>query len=540
MKHFAVNNQETDRMRVSADVDERTLREIYLPAFEHIVTEAAPATVMAAYNKVNGVHAAQNRWLLTEVLRDEWGFTGAVVSDWGAVHGPVASVRAGLDLEMPGPSPENARRIVDAVRDGELDERVVDMAVRRIAALAGLAGGQSDETDGSPESYGFDADAHHRLARKLAAECAVLLRNEDRALPLASAQRIAVIGEFAATPRYQAGGSSHLNPTRLDNALDAIRESAAVHGSTVEFAPGFTLDGSGDAAALREAALAAARSSDVAVVFAGLAESAESEGFDRDDLCLPADTWRLFGPDHLRTRAVRLHLAIWRGEAGDPVGATIDFEHLLADQLRVLGDDHPQTLSTRHDLARWRGRSGDPRAAVADFEHLLADQLRVLGPDHPDTLTTRHDLASWRGEGGKPHRAVDDLESVLVDRLRVLGPDHPDTLTTRANLAYWRGKSGDPAGAVVATSELLAERLRVLGPDHPDTLTTRHNLAQWKAETGDAAGAVVAESELLADRLRVLGPDHPHTFSARHHLAQWIGQRLSGPSGGGSDIFRSA
>ncbi|MEU9455830.1 glycoside hydrolase family 3 C-terminal domain-containing protein [Streptomyces sp. NPDC048277] len=291
LKHFAVNNQETDRMRVSADVDERTLREIYLPAFEHIVTEAAPATVMAAYNQVNGVHAAQNRWLLTEVLREEWGFTGAVVSDWGAVHDPVASVRAGLDLEMPGPSPENARRIVDAVRDGELDECVVDMAVRRILALAGLAGEKSDEpdkTNKSDELDGFDADAHHRLARELAAECAVLLRNDDSTLPLTSAQRIAVVGEFAAAPRYQAGGSSHLNPTRLDNALDAIRELAAAQGSTVEFAPGFTPDGSGDAVALREAAVAVARSSDVAVVFAGLAESAESEGFDRDDLRLPA------------------------------------------------------------------------------------------------------------------------------------------------------------------------------------------------------------------------------------------------------------
>ncbi|MEU1181493.1 glycoside hydrolase family 3 C-terminal domain-containing protein [Streptomyces sp. NPDC005820] len=282
LKHFAVNNQETDRMRVSADVDERTLREIYLPAFEHVVTEAAPATVMAAYNKVNGVHAAQHHRLLTEVLREEWGFTGAVVSDWGAVHDPVASVLAGLDLEMPGPSPEDAQRIVDAVRAGELDESVVDTAVRRILALADLAAGQSDGSDGS------DADAHHRLARELAAECAVLLRNEHGVLPLGSGQRIAVIGEFAATPRYQAGGSSHLNPTRLDNALDAIRASADGRGSPVEFAPGFTLDGSGDVEGLRAAAVALARSSDVAVVFAGLAESEESEGFDRDHLRLPA------------------------------------------------------------------------------------------------------------------------------------------------------------------------------------------------------------------------------------------------------------
>lgn len=279
LKHFAVNNQETDRMRVSADVDERALREIYLPAFEHIVTEARPATVMAAYNKVNGVHAAQNRWLLTEVLRDEWGFTGAVVSDWGAVHDPVTAVRAGLDLEMPGPSPENARRIVDAVRSGELDESVVDMSVRRALGLADLA---------VEQSAGFDVDAHHRLARGLAAECAVLLRNEGGVLPLAAGQRIAVVGEFALTPRYQAGGSSHLRPTRLDNALDAIRELAAERGSPVEFAPGFPLDGSGDVESLREAAVAVARSSDVAVVFAGLPESEESEGFDRGNLHLPA------------------------------------------------------------------------------------------------------------------------------------------------------------------------------------------------------------------------------------------------------------
>ncbi|MFJ9626221.1 glycoside hydrolase family 3 C-terminal domain-containing protein [Streptomyces sp. NPDC101175] len=279
LKHFAVNNQETDRMRVSADVDERTLREIYLPAFEHIVTEARPATVMAAYNKVNGVHAAQNRWLLTEVLREEWGFTGAVVSDWGAVHDPVASVLAGLDLEMPGPAPENTRRIVDAVRDGELDESAVDTAVRRILALTGLVGERSE---------GFDVDAHHRLARELAAECAVLLKNEDGVLPLAPGQRVAVIGEFATTPRHQAGGSSHLNPTRLDNAFDAMRELAADRANTVDFAPGFASDGSGDAVALREAAVALARSSDVAVVFAGLAEREESEGFDRDTLHLPA------------------------------------------------------------------------------------------------------------------------------------------------------------------------------------------------------------------------------------------------------------
>ncbi|MBB6121339.1 glycoside hydrolase family 3 C-terminal domain-containing protein [Nocardiopsis algeriensis] len=279
IKHFAANNQETDRMRVSADVDERTLREIYLPAFERVVKEANPATVMCAYNKVNGVYASQNRWLLTEVLREEWGFGGLVVSDWGAVSDRVAALAAGLDLEMPGSGGVNDRKVVEAVRSGELDEEFVDRSVRRIAALAGLpAGGE-----------GFDADAHHRLAREVAAECAVLLRNENGTLPLGGAGSVAVVGAFAAEPRFQGGGSSHIAPTRVDTALEAVREAAAEQGQEVVYEPGFTLDGSGDAAELRRAAVDAAAGAGVAVVFAGLADKQESEGFDRQSLALPAE-----------------------------------------------------------------------------------------------------------------------------------------------------------------------------------------------------------------------------------------------------------
>ena len=273
VKHFAVNNQETQRMQVSADVDERTLREIYLPAFERVVTESQPATVMCAYNKVNGVYASQHRWLLTEVLRDEWRFAGAVVSDWGAVDDRVAALEAGLDLQMPGDSGAGNRLVVAAVQAGRLAESVVDRSVRRVAALAELV---SEPTDG------FDVDAHHALARELAAGCAVLLKN-DGALPLAAGARVAVVGEFARTPRYQGGGSSHVNATRVDDALTALQDVA-----TVGFAPGFTLDGSGDAAALREEARAVARDADVTVVFAGLADSDESEGFDRTTIDLPA------------------------------------------------------------------------------------------------------------------------------------------------------------------------------------------------------------------------------------------------------------
>jgi beta-glucosidase len=280
VKHFAANNQETDRMRVSADVDERTLREIYLPAFERIVTEAAPATVMAAYNRVNGIHASENRWLLTEVLREQWQFDGAVVSDWGAVNDPVAALAAGLDLQMPGPAEATTQQVVEAVRAGRLDEAIVDAAVHRVLALTDLTRAE----DGEP----FDADAHHSLARALAARCAVLLKN-DGVLPLADGQRVAVLGELATAPRYQGGGSSHIVPTRLDTALDALAELAEERGCTVEHSQGFSLDGTGDADALRDAAVAVARRADVAVVFAGLGEREESEGFDRTSLDLPPD-----------------------------------------------------------------------------------------------------------------------------------------------------------------------------------------------------------------------------------------------------------
>ncbi|WP_346618469.1 glycoside hydrolase family 3 C-terminal domain-containing protein [Blastococcus montanus] len=276
VKHFAANNQETQRMQVSAEVDERTLREIYLPAFERVVTEAQPATVMCAYNKVNGVYASQHRWLLTEVLRDEWGFGGAVVSDWGAVQDRVAALGAGLDLQMPGDHGTGNRLVVEAVRAGELDEEIVDRSVRRVAALAELV---------TEPAEGFDVDAHHALARELAAGCAVLLKNDRGALPLAPGARVAVVGEFARTPRYQGGGSSNVNATRVDDALGALRAALGEH---VPFAPGLSLDGSGDAAVLHDEALAVAREADVTVVFAGLADVDESEGFDRTTLDLPA------------------------------------------------------------------------------------------------------------------------------------------------------------------------------------------------------------------------------------------------------------
>lgn len=286
VKHFAANNQEHERMRISADVDERTLREIYLPAFERVVTEAKPATVMCSYNKVNGIHASQNSWLLTDVLRGDWGFDGAVVSDWGAVSDRVAGVAAGMDLEMPGSGGATDQQIVDAVRSGALDEGLVDDAVRRVLALTELPHDPTDD---------LDVDGHHALARAVAADSIVLLKNDDNVLPVRPNTRVAVIGAFATEPRFQGGGSSHINPTKVDVALDAVREQSGVDGVTVEHARGFSLDGSGDPAALTAEATAVASRADVAILFVGLGDREESEGFDRDSLSLPQDQVDLIG-----------------------------------------------------------------------------------------------------------------------------------------------------------------------------------------------------------------------------------------------------
>lgn len=283
LKHFAANNQENDRMRSSSDVDPRPLREIYLRGFQRVVEDAQPWTVMCSYNRINGVYASEDPWLLTRVLRDEWGFEGLVVSDWGAVNERVPGLAAGMDLEMPSSNGVTDAQIVAAVQDGSLDESVVDVAAGRVLDLVRKA------TEGAGAVVGpLDIDAHHALAREAAGRAIVLLKNDDGVLPLEKDAKIAVIGEFAAAPRYQGAGSSMINPTRLDAALDEIRALAA---GDVAYAQGFSnaLEVSADeAAALRDEAVAAASVSDVAVLFLGLPARLESEGYDRDDIDLPA------------------------------------------------------------------------------------------------------------------------------------------------------------------------------------------------------------------------------------------------------------
>ncbi|MEU3729294.1 glycoside hydrolase family 3 C-terminal domain-containing protein [Streptomyces sp. NPDC033538] len=296
LKHYAANNQETDRMRVSADIDERPLREIYLRAFERIVRRDRPWSVMAAYNALNGVPLSENRRLLTDILRTEWGFDGVVMSDWGAVRDRVAALRAGLDLQMPGTGGRTDREVVAAVENGELAEEDLDASVARLALLArratagaataGTAGAGAAAEAPGPVPY----DEHHLLAREAAERCVVLLRNESSLLPLdPSAGTVAVIGEPARTPRYQGAGSSQVTPTRLDTALECLRESA--QGVRVEFAGGYLLSDDEDPAVREELAADAERlaaRSDTVLLFLGLPAQEESEGFDRDHIDLPA------------------------------------------------------------------------------------------------------------------------------------------------------------------------------------------------------------------------------------------------------------
>ncbi|MBD7999605.1 glycoside hydrolase family 3 C-terminal domain-containing protein [Oerskovia gallyi] len=273
-KHFAANSQELRRMTSDSVVDERTLREIYLTGFEVVVRESSPFAIMSSYNLINGTYANENPFLLQQVLRDEWGFDGAVVTDWGGGNDAVEAVRRGGTLEMPSPGLDSAAQIVAAVERGDLDVADLDARVEEMKVLGSRIGGAGREVD---------LDAHHELARTVAEQSAVLLRNEDHLLPLASGTRVAVVGDFAGTPRYQGAGSSVVNPTRLTTALDALSASDL---QVVATAQGFTRGGSSDPALVAEA-VDAARAADVVLLYLGLDEISESEGQDRSHLRLP-------------------------------------------------------------------------------------------------------------------------------------------------------------------------------------------------------------------------------------------------------------
>ena len=275
IKHFAANNQEYRRMSSSSEVDERTLREIYFPAFETAVKKAQPYTFMCSYNQINGTFASENKWLLTDVLRGEWGFKGYVMSDWGAVNDRVKGLEAGLELEMPASGGDNDAMIVKAVKDGVLEEKILDQAVERILRIIFE---YADHR--KPQEFTMEKD--HEEAQHIAEESMVLLKNENHILPLKTSEKAAFIGGFARNPRFQGGGSSHINCFKTTNVLDSVPCDAQV-----VYAEGFPADRDFYDKALADEAVKAAAEAVKAVIFAGLPESFESEGYDRSHMRLP-------------------------------------------------------------------------------------------------------------------------------------------------------------------------------------------------------------------------------------------------------------
>ncbi len=275
IKHFAANNQEHRRMSASSNADERTLREIYFPAFETSVRKSQPWTVMCSYNRINGVYASEDPWLLTKVLREDWGFEGYVMSDWGAVSDRVAGVKAGLDLEMPSSGGINDRKVMEAVLTGKLDEKYVDLACERILNI-----NYRYLENAAPETP-WDKEADHLLSAEIAADCMVLLKNEG-VLPLNRDEDVAFIGEFAVKPRFQGGGSSHINCFKTTSAMEAAQ------GLKVTYAQGYSIARDEATDEMIAEAVEATKAAKVAVIFAGLPDSYESEGYDRTHMGMPA------------------------------------------------------------------------------------------------------------------------------------------------------------------------------------------------------------------------------------------------------------
>ncbi len=288
VKHFALNNQETDRMTINVQADERALWEIYLPAFAHVVKQAKPWMVMSAYNRLDGQFCSENRRLLRKILREEWGYEGLTVSDWGAVDDRVEALRSGLDLEMPDSGPRNTQRIIDAVQTGRLQESVLDQAAERIVSLA-LRGAKNKKSN-----FTADYRRHHALAKRAALESIVLMKNETGVLPLSKKGDLAVIGALANRMRVQGAGSSRVKPMQEENLFEMLAR-AATPAVGITYAQGYRPDGGETDDALVVEAIETARQCRSVLVFVGIPEEMESEGFDRKDMRLPDNQNHLIG-----------------------------------------------------------------------------------------------------------------------------------------------------------------------------------------------------------------------------------------------------
>jgi len=276
LKHYAMNNQETRRLAVDVRADERTIREIYLANFERAVTRGKPWTVMCSYNKINGVYSSENKFTLTDVLRDEWGFDGFTMTDWGAVNDHIAGIKAGLELEMPASGEYTDKLVVEAVKSGKLDEKILDRAVERILNIV------FRYLENRDRNAVFDREKHHQIARQIAGETFVLLKNDRNILPLSPQKKIAFIGAYAKKPRFQGSGSSHINVSKLLGALEASEEI-----TKVTYAQGYDDETDETNPTLLQEAIEVAKKSDVAVLFVGLPGTFESEGYDRIHMRMP-------------------------------------------------------------------------------------------------------------------------------------------------------------------------------------------------------------------------------------------------------------
>lgn len=279
LKHFAANNQEHKRLVIDAQISTRALRELYLASFEDAVKRTKPSTMMCAYNSLNGEFCSQNKWLLTDLLRDEWGYEGIVMSDWGAVSNRIKGIEAGLDLEMPSSKGLNDSEIVKAVKDGTLSEETLDITVERmLTMILSLAEKQR-------ENVTYDVDEHDRISADIARECMVLLKNEDDILPLSKSGDYAVIGALAKNPRYQGSGSSRINPTKISSIFDGINLTAP--NAKISYSEGYSLDTDESDSNLISEAVKAASGKDAVILVVGLPDSYESEGYDRWHMRIP-------------------------------------------------------------------------------------------------------------------------------------------------------------------------------------------------------------------------------------------------------------
>ena len=425
LKHFAANNQETERTEISVEADERTLRELYLETFRRAILAADPWAVMCSYNRIGGVHASQHRWLLTDVLRRDWDYRGLLVSDWDAVHDPAAAVAAGLDLEMPGTDGRSAAAIVAAVREGRLGAEAGATAAPRVVEFVRRVLPDAESPEGSVIELGVEpgrpltseqlallgAETHHQLAREASAAAITLLRNERGALPLAAgdAASIAVVGAYATVPRIQGGGSAGVAPVHVDEPLAAIREVAR---DRVAYAPGYAVPDTdyyqewppavaADPETLLAEAIDCARGADVVIAFVGLPLSAEVEARDRRHLSLPAEQVRLLAelsglgkrlvvvlaagsavdlaPWHDRADAI---LLTWLG--GQAVGgATADVLFGLREPSGRCGETFPLALADTPGIADFPGRDGHvhyDEGVFIGYRWYDAEQLAVRYP----------------------------------------------------------------------------------------------------------------------------------------------------------------